>query len=505
MNKVVETGSNLLPNLSKGDTNVIRDVTQHILKLIRNIPDLNQNTDKNFNLSDNYENSSLRLTSNTEISNTLTRRHTQPDFNTTRCRSLDTLIETGETCGGDKFQTSSSINKTDLLINSRNRSSSDSTRRGKVYIIYEIKNYRGKKKNGKITCCFFFQNDKQSAKSNDIEKETESINNNSCSSSSSVILPLNPPSLRRQRTFDMDTDSSNIDGEPRPSPPKISSSPVPVPQLCNSLGQISLQSEGKEAPLVELLFHAKANLENALKLINNRSRASSTTVEGKKIKNNLLLKKEIYNFFLFLLTVFNIFLYILFFFSKDVYLMPPPSNSLKVSPGDNFRPESSCSLPIQSGIRSSSGLQRPGCSSVRRNVEESFRRISDGVKSPIDRKSLAGNKNLLQRRSFGGRIASPKSIIGSNNKTDTPRPGLNTSSAMSRMIIAAKRRVSPDPKNNSPQNQNKANKSLNTSTGIKSFVSSNKYQGNSIATGSIKSQLTAGNSANKFGFIRKKE
>lgn len=97
-----------------------------------------------------------------------------------------------------------------------------------------------------------------------------------------------PAPLRRQKTFDMDIDTSSVEGEPRPSPPKLSSSPVPVPQLCTSLGQISLQSEGKDASLVEILFKAKLNLEHALKMLANSPLTSNQISEGDYLFKKLI-------------------------------------------------------------------------------------------------------------------------------------------------------------------------------------------------------------------------
>lgn len=117
MNKVVETGSNLLPTISKGDANVIRDVTQHLLKVIKNIPDVNQNTDSNLNLT---ESEVLKISPNNQDV-PFVRRHTQPNFSTERCRSLDTLTKTD-----DSSKPSTSMLPSLGLSGPRSRSSNES-------------------------------------------------------------------------------------------------------------------------------------------------------------------------------------------------------------------------------------------------------------------------------------------------------------------------------------------------------------------------------------------
>ncbi|XP_046753244.1 uncharacterized protein LOC124416333 [Diprion similis] len=414
MSKVLETGSNLLPTISRGVTNVIRDVTHHLFKLIKNIPDINQNADSNLNVS--ARECSLKPPSNA-MGIPFVRRHTESDFNTAKCRSLDTLTKRDEVANDKVLETP--------LISPRNRS------------------------------CSVSLHDPQKTSDNKLILKEE-LGNINLAILSHVVSQLHPAPLQRQKTFDMDIECSSIEGEPRPSPPKLSSSPVPVPQLCMSLGQISLQSEEKDLPFIDFLFKAKANLEHALVMLANSPHGSNTNLD-------------------------------------DVFLKPaPPKTSLRISPTNNSRPGSSCSLPAQPASRNAN-LHR---SSVRRNVATSFRKSLDGTKSPAD-KSTPTSRNILQRRSLGGRLPSPKPV---QVKVDTPRPGtsgMKSNPLESRMIITAKRRVSPDPKASSSE-FSKHNASLNIS-GLKKLAVTNKLESNNAL-----SKTLPGSTANKFGFIKKK-
>ncbi|PBC31281.1 hypothetical protein APICC_02482 [Apis cerana cerana] len=72
--------------------------------------------------------------------------------------------------------------------------------------------------------------------------------------------------LQRQKTWDIETGS--LDGEPRPSPPKLTSSPAILTELSKSLGQISLQSEIENPKNVtEYILRAQQNLEKALNVL----------------------------------------------------------------------------------------------------------------------------------------------------------------------------------------------------------------------------------------------
>lgn len=73
--------------------------------------------------------------------------------------------------------------------------------------------------------------------------------------------------LNRQETYEF-VDPGNLNDEPRPSPPKITSSPTMIAELSQSLGQISLQSETEnQQNLAEYIIGAQQNLEKALKMI----------------------------------------------------------------------------------------------------------------------------------------------------------------------------------------------------------------------------------------------
>lgn len=81
-------------------------------------------------------------------------------------------------------------------------------------------------------------------------------------------VQLNKPNLQRQKTWDIDIETGSLDGEPRPSPPKLTSSPALVAELSNSLGQISLQSEIENPKnITEYILGAQQNLEKALKVL----------------------------------------------------------------------------------------------------------------------------------------------------------------------------------------------------------------------------------------------
>ncbi|XP_012138801.1 uncharacterized protein LOC100875999 [Megachile rotundata] len=85
-----------------------------------------------------------------------------------------------------------------------------------------------------------------------------------------TVSPISPKktTLQRQRTWDIDIETQNADEEPRPSPPKLTSSPVTVPELSNSLGQISLQSDiDNSKNITEYIIGAQQNLEKALKML----------------------------------------------------------------------------------------------------------------------------------------------------------------------------------------------------------------------------------------------
>nr|XP_033190217.1 uncharacterized protein LOC117156878 [Bombus vancouverensis nearcticus] len=98
------------------------------------------------------------------------------------------------------------------------------------------------------------------------EKKSRSVNSDP--SASRVMSPIQSvkPVLQRQKTWDIETESSNE--EPRPSPPKLTSSPSVVSELSNSLGQISLQSEIENPRIVTAyVLGAYQNLEKALKVL----------------------------------------------------------------------------------------------------------------------------------------------------------------------------------------------------------------------------------------------
>ena len=73
------------------------------------------------------------------------------------------------------------------------------------------------------------------------------------------------PKLTRQGTYERVNENESIE-EPRPSPPKIASSPV-LDQLCTSLGQISLLSDEEIVSLADYVVKAHQILDRAVNFI----------------------------------------------------------------------------------------------------------------------------------------------------------------------------------------------------------------------------------------------
>ncbi|KOC60213.1 hypothetical protein WH47_07795 [Habropoda laboriosa] len=189
--KVEETGSNLLPRLSKDVTRVLRDVSYKLFDTIACEPDVNRNTDANLNVS-----------------------HTSNIFSEPKA-TLDTL-------------------KKEIGVT-------------RSYTQPEMRFY-----------------------TNSISSKKLKTNTNSDASANCTASPTHPckPALLRQKTWDIDIETESLDGEPRPSPPKITSSPATVAELSNSLGQISLQSEIENPKnITEYIVGAQKNLEKALKML----------------------------------------------------------------------------------------------------------------------------------------------------------------------------------------------------------------------------------------------
>ncbi|KZC13864.1 hypothetical protein WN55_05768, partial [Dufourea novaeangliae] len=181
VHKVEETGSNLLPPLSKDITRVLRDVSNKLFETIVGEPDVNRNTDISLNISRSsnasYEPKVAQEGLRKEIG--VVRSYTQPEM---RLHTND-------------LNTKMSISRNTSPLHSRKP-------------------------------------------------------------------------ILRQKTWDIDMETGNLDAEPRPSPPKRTSSPTMVAELSNSLGQISLQGEIENSKnLAEYIIGAKQNLEKALKML----------------------------------------------------------------------------------------------------------------------------------------------------------------------------------------------------------------------------------------------
>ncbi|OAD58637.1 hypothetical protein WN48_10521, partial [Eufriesea mexicana] len=193
--KVEETGSNLLPRLSKDVIRVLRDVSYKLFDTIVNEPDVNRNTDVNLNVShtSNASCGSKTMLSTLPKEIGVIRSYTQPE----------------------------------------------------MYLHTDDVNLR----------CIPEKQSKDSSSDTPINRATSPIQ-------------LNKPVLQRQKTWDIDIGTGSLDEEPRPSPPKLTSSPAIVAELSNSLGQISLQSEIENPKnITEYILGAQQNLEKALKVL----------------------------------------------------------------------------------------------------------------------------------------------------------------------------------------------------------------------------------------------
>ncbi|CAK9799411.1 hypothetical protein ANTQUA_LOCUS2056 [Anthophora quadrimaculata] len=192
--KVEETGSNLLPRLSKDVIRVLRDVSYKLFDTIAGEPDVNRNIETNLNVS-HANNISGEPKATMDIFNRkveVTRSHTQPEM---------------------RFHS----------VNSKNASE---------------------------------------------KLKTNTTNPDIFANYTASPIRTSKPAFVRQKTWDIDIEIESLDGEPRPSPPKVTSSPTAVAELSNSLGQISLQSEiGNPKNITEYILGAQQNLEKALKML----------------------------------------------------------------------------------------------------------------------------------------------------------------------------------------------------------------------------------------------
>ncbi|CAL7949031.1 unnamed protein product [Xylocopa violacea] len=187
--KVEETGSNLLPRLSKDVTQLLHDVSYKLFDTIICEPDVNRNTDIYLNVSHNNNQFRESKILKTEVG--VTRSYTQPEIH----RSTDSI---------------------DLKCTLESQSK-DAT--------FDL-----------------------------------SINHTPSPISTSKSV------LQRQKTWDVETVS--LDGEPRPSPPKLTSSPTPITEICNSLEPVSLHSQIENSEiLTECILEAQQRLEKALKML----------------------------------------------------------------------------------------------------------------------------------------------------------------------------------------------------------------------------------------------
>ncbi|XP_050580502.1 uncharacterized protein LOC126917566 isoform X2 [Bombus affinis] len=187
--KIEETGSTLLPGLSKDVVRLLRDVSYKLFDIIVCEPDVNRNMDI-LNASQTSNTSCKTAQNNLTADIGVTRSHTEPEM----------------------------FLRTDMSLK-----------------------------------CV-------------PEKKSRSVNSDP--PASRVMSPIQSvkPVLQRQKTWDIETESLNE--EPRPSLPKLTSSPSVVSELSNSLGQYSLQNEIENPRIVtEYVLGAYQNLEKALKVL----------------------------------------------------------------------------------------------------------------------------------------------------------------------------------------------------------------------------------------------
>ncbi|XP_063985148.1 mucin-2-like [Diachasmimorpha longicaudata] len=341
INKFEETGSNLLPQVSKDDRAMIHDVLCHLLETI-NFKSENQNKNSTFNLSSSK--TSLSSSSSIDKSEAFTRALTQPEIY--RLKEGRSIIRTPSEISLTDRHLSMSIQNIANLIETTPTPPSTKT----------------------------------------------------------------PPRLQRQMTWGMDSKSES---EPRPSPPKISSSPVVLSDLCTSLGQVSLPSDDETLNLTECLRRIKFYTDKALILYRRCS--------------------------------------------------PLPDNDNAFVKTKIVKPKAS---PGRVNLTSSSINSSPGSlSSSRLTIQKPMTRRSIGA--PVTSKQMSVLKTtptkLSPRRQSIGSTFQPgmKLAIAGSLKNTTiqkkifSKPSPSTSSNSSLLSVDSrglptKRRISPDPKSHSP-------------------------------------------------------
>ncbi|KAG7188903.1 hypothetical protein KM043_008508 [Ampulex compressa] len=193
---IEETGSNLLPQISKDLSKVLRDVSYRLFETIGTEQDINHNTDVDLNFS-GIKNSSYERNSTLEEGKkefAVKRSHTQPEMRP--------------------------------------------------------------------------KNDDPNSKNNSTNYEEKSMTSNTPTSRGTAPKFFRKPPFQRQTTWEIDIEKASPDEEPRPLPPKITSSPAMLAQLFTSLEQISLQGDIQvPRSAIEHLMGAHQNLEKALKML----------------------------------------------------------------------------------------------------------------------------------------------------------------------------------------------------------------------------------------------
>ncbi|XP_015599941.1 uncharacterized protein LOC107269963 [Cephus cinctus] len=417
INKVEETGSNLLPTVPKEMNEVLRDVSYRLFKMISNTAtDVNQNSQSELNCSALHDVGKQVSPDGTEG---MTRSYTQPEFNTAKY-------------GSSKYLANPLSKEVNTGFHSKKVAKQQSSR--------SLSNSDLNSVTTKLA-------------SNKTAENVKPVSSNVKTDPRSVSLSTSVrPTLIRRKTWDLDMETENIECEPRPSPPKIASTPVVFNQLCNSLGHISLQSD-EESALLEILLKTRDNLERALKMLVRDAPSSNSSIQG-----------------------------------QDVFIKPiavPKGTSSRISPKYDSHPSSNSSLSSRTSLRSISGLQKP---TVRRSI---------GPTLPVEKAGTADLKNAVRRKSFGMSTNTRKLSKHGSGLTKLSFSAASSASSLNeRLIVTAKRRISPDPKSNLSQIQ-KTNTSNNTTV----LKTSSKIDKRTLET----SKTTGGKaSSSKYGFIGKK-
>ncbi|XP_003424539.2 uncharacterized protein LOC100678582 [Nasonia vitripennis] len=169
------------------------------------------------------------------------------------------------------------------------------------------------------------------------------------------------PKLNRQGTYELD---ENENDEPRPSPPKIASSPVLHQLLCTSLGQLSLQSDEELVGLADYVVKAHQILDKAVNYILKKLPPSNCSQSSIPEENE---------------------------FVKPA---PPPLMSSSFCVSNSPRSSAGSNSLVNRSVSSGSS-SRPGsaCSMPGKTMQPMAGRSIASVQKPLARRSVAGITN----------------------------------------------------------------------------------------------------------------